>query len=338
MNKEELLAQVRSGMETGLLTKEDVFGALGGTPVQATPIMPSLSSSAGLAKHIGIAEVLYFIGGAIVFLGIAVLVGQNWMDLPVAARVLVTLGSGLAAYVVGTLLGKEDRFLAISSAFFLISGLLVPFGLGVVFDAAGWDAGGSGVQALIAFLSLAMYFTSYLLMRQSIFIIFSVAYGTAFFFAFTDYFMGGSPYLYSWHFNEYRVLIVGITYLLLGYYYSQTERRGLVGPLYSFGTIAFLGAGIALGGFSPNQNVFWELIFPALVFGIIFLSVYLRSKALLTFGSLYLMGYILKITGEYFSKNMGWAFALVVAGLGLMAVGYLSVYLNRKYLRAPAAQ
>ena len=74
------------------------------------------------------------------------------------------------------------------------------------------------------------------------------------------------------------------------------------------------------------------LIFPVLVFGALYLSVHLKSKSFLTFGTLFLMGYILKLTSEYFSDSLGWPLALVIAGLAMIAAGYLSLYLKRKYM------
>jgi hypothetical protein len=44
------------------------------------------------------------------------------------------------------------------------------------------------------------------------------------------------------------------------------------------------------------------------------------------------MIYILKITHEYFSKDLGWPLALVLVGFFMIAIGYFSFYLNRKYL------
>ena len=61
----------------------------------------------------------------------------------------------------------------------------------------------------------------------------------------------------------------------------------------------------------------------------LYLSVHLRSKALLTFGSLFLGAYLAKITGEYFSDSMGWPLALAVLGLLLMGVGFLAFRLKR---------
>ncbi|MGH2611719.1 MAG: hypothetical protein ACRDFB_01560, partial [Rhabdochlamydiaceae bacterium] len=133
-------------------------------------------------------------------------------------------------------------------------------------------------------------------------------------------------------FYEYRVLFVGLSYLFLGYYLSSTLQRDLAGALYGFGSLFFLGAALSLGGFKPSQNIFWELIFPGLVFVILYLSVHLKSKAFLTFGTLFVMIYILKITGEYFSGTLGWPISLMFCGVALIGVGYYAFSLNKKYL------
>ena len=151
------------------------------------------------------------------------------------------------------------------------------------------------------------------------------------FFSFTSLLVGSNPH-FDWEFSAYRVLCTGLVYALLGYYFTQTPQRALTGALYGFGVLFFLGAALALGDWKPNQNAFWELIFPGLVFGVMFLSVYLKSRAFLTFGSIYLMVYILKITAEYFADSLGWPLALVLTGLGLIAIGYLHFNLKKKYL------
>lgn len=146
--------------------------------------------------------------------------------------------------------------------------------------------------------------------------------------------VGGGPYFDDWKFHEYRVLVASIAYMLLGYAFSKNERAPLQGFLYSFGILGFLGAALTLGGWEPNQNVFWELIYPGFVFGALFLSVHVKSNAFLTLGTLFLMAYILKITSEYFSSGLGWPLALVIAGLAMIGVGYMSLSLKKKYLSA----
>ncbi len=325
MEKHELLQQITEFVQKGLLSKEELLQAYqtgrGGEYVDS--------------KQVNIAQVLYYIGAAIVFLGIVILVFQNWDALSKATQILVTLGSSIAAYVVGVLFREYQKFKGVSLAFFLISALLAPVGLGVTFDAAGYEVGDSSIQTLIAGISLAVYLASYWLYKKTIFLIFSVVFGTWLFFAVTSMLVGGRPEIYEMKFVEYRVLAVGLTYLLLGYSFAQKGMRDLSGWMYSAGLIAFLGAAMFLGGWTPEQNRFWEAIFPGLAFGAIILSIYLRSRAFLIFGTLFLMGYILKITAEYFTDTLGWPLALVIAGFALIGVGYGTYSLNQKYLAKP---
>jgi len=286
-----------------------------------------------IATHrIGISEILYGIGGAIVFLGIAILIGQNWDTLGNGTKILATLGSGVASLIVGILLGREEKLGGVSQAFYFISALVMPTGLTITLDIAGYAIYDTGSQSVISGILLATYLLCYFLFRKNVFLFFNVIFGTWFFFSFTSHLVGGNPIMKDWDFFEYRTLLTGLTYMLLGYSFSETDKRGLTGALYGFGVMAFLGAALALGKWEPNQNIFWELLFPGLVFSIIFLSIHLKSKAFLTFGSTYLMAYILKITAEYFKDGLGWPLALVLAGFLLIGVGYYSFYLNKKYI------
>jgi len=323
--KEEVLQLVSSFAQQKLLSKAELDAAYNaGSGVTA----PS-----SVTKRIGIAEILYYIGGAIVFLGISIFLAQNWSTLGLGTKVLTTLGAGFAAYVAGLLFQRDERTETVGSAFYLISALVIPTGLYVVFDNAGFDAGSFGTQSLISGILFAMYFASYLVLRKSVFIVFSILFGTWLFFSLTSSMVGGNPY-FDWKFYAYRVLGVGLTYILLGYSFSKTKLASIQGFLYSFGILGFLGAALMLGGWKPHQNMFWELTYPGLVFGALLISVHLKSKAFLTFGTLFLMAYILKITSEYFSSGLGWPLALVVAGLALIGVGFMSLTLKKKYLTA----
>ncbi len=285
-------------------------------------------------KRLGIAEILYYIGGGIVFLGISILVWQNWSSLGFVTKVLATFGAGIAAYFVGLLFGRDQKTEAVGYAFYLISALVLPIGLYVIFDNAGFDMGSAGAQSLISGILFGVYLLSYVVFRKNIFVLFSILFSTWFFFAFTDFLTSGGFYFERWKFYEYRALIAGLSYMLLGYAFAKNEHAPLSGFLYGFGILAFLGAALSLGGWEPRQNVFWELIFPGLVFGALFISVHIRSKAFLTWGTIFLMVYILKITSEYFSHDLGWPLALVIAGLALIGVGYMSIFLKKKYLSA----
>jgi len=323
MEKEELLQQIRSFATQKLITKEEISLAYDEGSEH--------SKAWSFGRKLGIAQILYYVGGAIVFLGISIFVWQTWGTHGIVTKILATLGSGVAAYIVGVLFSRDEKLQTVGSAFYFVSALVMPIGLYVVFDNAGFDAGSYGTQSLISGILFATYLVSYLVFRKDVFTLFSIIFGTWFFFSFTDFIVGGRPHFSDLKFFEYRALAAGLTYILLGYSLAQ-DKKALAGFLYSFGILGFLGAAFALGGWLPDRNVFWELVFPGLAFGAILSSIYLKSRSFLVFGSLYLMGYILKITHEYFTSGLGWPFALVLAGLMLIVVGYISFYLNKKYI------
>lgn len=322
--KEEVLRYVRMLAEQRAVTKEELAEAYdSGSGMKRDDV---------LTKKLGIAEILYYIGGAIVFLGISVLISQNWSTLGFGTKVLATLGAGVAAYFVGLLFSRDGRTETVGSAFYLISALVTPVGLLVAFDKAGFYAGSYESQNLISGVMLIASLISFAVFRKNIFTLFSVLFGTWLFFSLTSWMVGGGPYFSDWKFYMYRVLTAGTAYILMGYAFSKNERAPLSGFLYDFGILGFLGAAFALGQWQPNQNVFWELIYPGLVFGALFLSVRVKSKAFLTWGTLFLMAYVLKITSEYFSTGLGWPMALVIAGLAMIGIGYASFSIKGKYL------
>ena len=323
MKKEEALQQIQNLAAEGLVTKDEMLSAYDtGTNAGADDIV---------TLQTGISQILYYVGGAIVFLGIAVLIWQRWSTLNSATKIFATMGSGIAAYIAGVFLSRNERLEALSGAFYFISGLVCPLGLQITFDVAGFDVGTYGSQSLISSILLITYLLSFLIYRKALFIIFSTIFGTWLFFSFTSYLVGSNP-SFGWEFYAYRVLCAGLVYGILGYGFSTTRYRSLTNILYNFGVFCFLGAALALGDWKPNQNLFWESIFPGLVFGIMFLSVHLKSKAFLTFGSIYLVGYIFKITAEYFRDSLGWPLILVLMGLGLIVIGYLHFRLKKRYL------
>ncbi len=309
---------------SGELSREEVMAAVSFTEQQDAS-----------KNHLSLSEILYYIGGGIVFLGICVLAYQNWVSFSSFVRVFLTLGSAIAAFIVGALLYRYDNFKKISQAFFLIAGCLAPLGVNVAFKETGADISADSLQVLIYLVLTVVFLGSLWVFRQTILLFFGIVFATGLFHFLVNLVVGQNLLSTDtgkiW---EYRFLVEGFSWVLLGYYLKTTSFKALTGTLFGFGMLTFLGSAMALGGWSPQQNTFWELVFPLLVFGVIFLSVYVKSKSFLVFGTLFLIGYILKLTSEYFSGSMGWSLALVLAGLAIMGVGYYAVRLNKKYFAA----
>src|SRR5690349_9490579 len=79
------------------LTAADITTALGGGDARSL-----VEASANRSRSV-LVSVLGFLGGTFVFAGIGVFIAVQWDSLNSAARVIVTLGSGLVALVLAVL-------------------------------------------------------------------------------------------------------------------------------------------------------------------------------------------------------------------------------------------
>ena len=324
MLKDELLDELRRQLESGDLTTQEIRQLL------SAPSPESTGSGSMLASRLSM--ILYYIGGGIVFLGLVFLIAQEWNRFDPAIKIFVTLGSGIAAFAAGVLLSQHERLGAAGPAFFLISAMLLPAGLFVTYDEAGVDVEILMTQIQVSGILSAVYIACYLVFRHNVLLIFAILFSTWLLFVSTNRIVGGAPVFDDFNFVNYRILFAGLAYIFLGHAFVDTEREVLTGWLYGFGVLGFLGAGLALGEWRPSQNVIWEAIYPGLVFAVIFLSIKLKSKTFLIFGSLALGVFLVKITAEYFSDSLGWAFSLVLVGFLLMGVAYLAVRIKRQYM------
>ncbi|HAI98606.1 TPA: hypothetical protein DCL30_03675 [Candidatus Peribacteria bacterium] len=323
MDKHDLLRQLSVLAEQHLVSEQEVLQAL--RQGKSSP------SQHGTASRF--TEILYYIGGLIIFIGITVLIVQNWEMLNSITRILVTLGVGIAAYVMGVLYMQRKITQNLTTAFFFLSTILLPTGLFITFHEAGFDVETAGTNVVISGILLGTYLASYSLYKRNFFLLFTIIYATWLFFAFTSLLFGGNPILVEWKFYAYRVMITGLSFIFIGYSFRDHERRKmLTGPLYAFGILGFLASTLALGGWRPEQSLVWELLFPGIDLAVIFLGVVFKTRAFLVFGAMFLMAYILKITSEYFSSGFGWPLSLVLLGLVFIAIGYFTYHLNRKYL------
>lgn len=323
MKKVELLAGITKAAKAGRISEAELLDAFrAGNGIEAKP-----------AGHkLNIINILYALGGLIIVIGIVLFFQQRWETLSSLARIFVTLGSGIAAYLAGIFLTRAKGFMGVAISFFLIFALVSPFGIFITLDTMHYDSPILGYENIIFSLMFAWVLASFLLLRLPIFRVFSVIFGSFLFFSATGALLERNPAIELGKAFEYRFLFLGISYILLGYSWNKLAPV-LTQWMYALGTAMFLGAALALGGYAPSANKAWEIIYIGLNFGILFLSAALKSRAMLVIGSLYLMGYILKITAEYFSDSLGWPISLVIAGFALIAVGYGTFRINQRYIK-----
>jgi hypothetical protein len=322
MNKEELLQGITLLARENQVSRDEVIHAYDDGIV---------SVEGASVSAFNMAHIMYYLGGGIVVIGIGIFISQHWDELNTFTRILSTLGSGVLAYYLGMMFSKETTRATLGQAFHLIAAIVLPIGLFVTLDEMGTDVSGFMVMSVIYSALFAVYLVSYRMFVKNLFAFFCIVFGTGLFFSVTGWIVSGSAIFSEVEFVSYQFLIIGLVYVLLGHSFIRNRLALLTTYLYPIGLLFFFGAALTLGGYAPDQNVFWELIFPGLALGSVFLSLPLRSRAFLIIGSLALVGYIFKITGEYFADSFGWPLALILAGFSMIAVGSLFVRLNREY-------
>lgn len=324
MTKDEILAQVTKLSSQGTLAKQEVVDAwnLGRETTRRDQFE---------LTNLSIAEILYYIGGLIVILGLSVFFSQQWDVLTSVMRIVVTLGFSVLAFVAGVVLQKSNRSDKVYVPFYLIASVLLPLGMYVALYEQGVNLADPWIHVGVT-LALTVYaVVAYLAFRSLLFLLFSIIFGTALYVTLTNQLLPANTYgRIEDNWNMYRGIILGISYVLLGYTFKSLQAKVFTPLLYFFGTGFFLGAAFSLGLMPGWQGTVWEIGFAGLVMGVIFLSMYLKSRIFLYIGALYLMAYVVSITSRYFADSLGWALSLVIIGFALIGIGYGTYRLQKK--------
>jgi peptidoglycan/LPS O-acetylase OafA/YrhL len=152
--------------------------------------------------------------------------------------------------------------------------------------------------------------------------------GTAFMYVTANALIGP---LYNSDVNIYTYLtiVIGGVYLLLSSSFRNTWNARLTEILNLLGIVALLGAAFSeIFGSLP-----WQFFFLILVIGGFALSIYVRSLSILLVSTIAFLSYVSYITSEYFADSIGWPISLVVLGFIFIALGYVSITINKKYIR-----
>jgi hypothetical protein len=297
----------RHGLSAG-----EIAAALG------EPSGAAAAAGEGRARAV-LVRVLGFLGGTFVFAGIGVFIALQWDAMNAAARVIVTLGSGLAAFVLAALSSREPRFARATTPFILVAAALEPTGMGVAFHELG--SGGDWRWATLAIAgTLSLQFGLALaVMRRSTLLFLSLMYGLAFCWTAFDLLRID---------GNLTAVVLGGSVLLAALGVSRTPHREITPFFYFVGAAAFLG-----GLFDLVERTVLEILFVAAAAGVMYLSVAVHSRTLLVVATLAVLSYTGWFTGQHFADSIGWPLALIVFGILMIGLSALAFRIDRDYVR-----
>ena len=263
-------------------------------------------------------RVLAALGGILVLAGISVLVSFNWDAFNSAARIIITLGTGIAVFVIALLAMRDEKYRATRTPLFLVAAALQPIGMLVamdeLFSAGDWRQAvliTAGVMLLQQGAVFWQYRTAVLLSTT---IVFSLG------------FLGVGLELLDAR-QEYIAIVLGAGLVGLSIGLRNTVYRPTLALWYVLGTVAFYG-----GLFTALENTPIDLLYAVVACGGLVLSTYVQSRIVLFGSTIALLGYIGYFTDRYFVDSIGWPLALIMLGLILVGLSLLAVRLDRRHI------
>ena len=293
------------------LTASDISAALTDAPVPAAE---------GRVRAI-LVKVGAYLGGTFVFAGIAAFIALQWDAMTSAARVIITLGSGIASFALATIATRDARFDKAAPPLFLIAATLEPVGMLVAFNEYG--SGGSDARwaALITVGVMAVQFAViFTVLRQSMLLFLAV------FFAMLSWWTAFDLLGVD---ESFGVMMLGGCLLLAAVAADRTPHRSITPSWYLVGGIAFLYGLFDLVGGTP-----FELLFILMASGFVYLSASIPSRTLLLVATAAILGYTGWFTSERFADSLGWPIALMLFGLLMIGLSALAFRIDRQYIRS----
>jgi hypothetical protein len=314
------LRQIVSLAREHQLTSVEIATALTDEPSPAlSAATPGAQVEPESRARVLIVRVLGYLGGTFVFAGIAAFIALQWESMNSAARVVITLGSGVAACLLAVLFSRDARFEKAVAPLFLIAAALEPVGMLVAFNefGSGGDARWAAlVTAGVVGVQFAALFSA---LRQSMLLFLAVFFGTLFWMTAFDL-MDMDESL--------TALVIGGSLVLAAIGVDRTPHTVITAPWYLFGAMAFLYGLFDLVGETP-----FEILFILTASGFVYLSAAIQSRTLLLVSTAAILAYTGWFTGEHFADSIGWPLALVFFGLLMIGLSALAFRIDRQYIR-----
>jgi hypothetical protein len=264
-------------------------------------------------------RVLGFLGGTFVFAGIGVFIALQWDAMNSAARVVATLGLGVAAFALAALARRTTRFERATTPLYLAAAILEPIGMLVAFEEFG-SGGDWRWASLVTSGAMATQFgLAFAVAKRSTLLFVCLSFAVVGLWTGLDLLELDGNLI---------AITVGVS-LILAAVWADRSAHGDITPLWYFtGGIATLG-----GLFDFVESSPFELSFVAAAAAFVYLSVVLHSRTLLVVATLAILAYTGWFTAEHFADSIGWPLALVAFGLFMIGLSALAVRIDRQYVR-----
>ena len=328
-----LLDQITQSAKMQELTLEQVIQAYkAGDPTgnQQAEIIPELASKK--SYRFNLSTLATYIGGAIIFLGITFVVGVNWSSYSSVLQILLTLGLGLAFYLLACLINyRFPKYSFLANSTHLVGGLLIPIGVLVFLSLSKSSTLDANLILGLCFGALGiMYLLSDWVFKKGLPILIATSYFSISFWGFYSLIVSR----FDASQLPFRITAIvgffwGAIYLLLALSLWDKRRRW-------FSELCLVGGSyiVFISGFWLVESIRYGRI-TEIIYGIIFVPFFiLASKIhsrwlllLTTFGTLV---WLIYLNSRYFLGRVNFGVGLIVSGLIIILGSLGAIELNKR--------
>ena len=306
--KEQALQQIADIAREHNLTPPEILAEL------------SPSKEASDSKSTILTRLFGYLGGIFVLAGLGVFIEMQWESMNAIARITITLGSGIAAFIMALFAAEDERWEKTVTPLFLLAALLQPTGILVTLDE--FSSGGDERHAILLTSGVLMIQQTLIFLknRRTVLLFMSLIFAMSFY--------GTAMDLFDLD-EDLIAFTLGLSVLLVTHSIDRT-RHAVITPFWYFVSSTAMLSGL----FSLIRDSLLEIVFLAAACGLVFLSTWVKSRSLLFVGTVAILGYVGYYTAENFSEAVGWPIALIIFGLLLIGLSAVAFRINRKYIAA----
>ncbi|MDD9900642.1 MAG: DUF2157 domain-containing protein [Alphaproteobacteria bacterium] len=308
MGKQDALAEITAIAKRHSLTAKEITAALHGTPESREHISSSI-----LSRLFG------YMGGILLFCGVGIFIAMQWDDMNSFSRVFATLGIGFCAFIMAVTATKKEQLARAATPLFLVAAFLESAGIMVALDE--YSRGGDpmhGILFMATVMTLQMGLT-FISLKTTTLAFLAIFFGAV---------MTGTALDIMGARDKEIIFILGLSFSFLGWGINKTRHAILSPAGYFFGSIMVLAP-----LFDWLENTSFEVLFLGASSGVIYLSTLVRSRMLLTVGTIATIGYIGYFSEEHFRDTLGWPILLMFMGLVLIGLSHMAVKINQKFMQ-----
>jgi len=281
-------------------------------------IVASIDKDNDQGNRSNLMRVLAYLGGIFLFAGIGLFIFMNWDEMNSAARIVITLGSGIAVFIMAIVAQQDERLQKATIPLFLLSAFLQGSGILVTFYEFNMYENWQHVILIMSGALSVQYILCYLKFRTSTLVFLTLL--------FVVFFTGTVLDLLNMD-EDFIAVTIGASIMLTCIGLDKTPHRVITPIWYLTGSIAFL-----CGAFELLENTVVEIAFLGLTTGMIYLSTVVRSRMLLFSGTVATLSYIGYFTSEHFVSSFGWPLALIAFGLIMISMSAFALRINKHYI------